>query len=155
MFGQSAHRRAPGFTLPDTRMEFHDLADYRGKVVLLEIMQSGCPSCQTLSKTLNTLKHNYGDKVAILHVVNPPDNRNTVTAFAQQFGVTSPILFDCGQMAASYLKPDPANPQIHLPHLFVIDQRGYIREHYDESRRDMFEGDGLAAVVERLLTEKR
>ena len=28
-------RRAPGFALPDSKMEVHDLYDYRGKPVIL------------------------------------------------------------------------------------------------------------------------
>ena len=33
--GDQAGRRAPGFALPDSTMKFHDLADYRGKIVLI------------------------------------------------------------------------------------------------------------------------
>ena len=42
-------RRAPGFCLPDSKMELHDLADYRGKPVILEFMQTTCPHCQRLA----------------------------------------------------------------------------------------------------------
>ncbi len=39
-----ASRRAPGFSLPDSKTQEHDLADYRGKVVILEFMQTGLPT---------------------------------------------------------------------------------------------------------------
>jgi len=41
--GELSNRRAPGFALPDVNVNYHDLADYRGKVVLLDILQTSCP----------------------------------------------------------------------------------------------------------------
>ncbi len=38
-------RRAPGFALPNSQMKVVDLADYRGKIVVLEFMQTTCPHC--------------------------------------------------------------------------------------------------------------
>jgi peroxiredoxin len=149
--GQPAGRRAPGFALPDRNMQFHDLADYRGKVVLLDIMVTSCPNCQTLARTLEKLKASYGDKIAVLSVVNPPDNPNTVAAFIENLKITSPILFDCGQMAGSYLRPDPKNPRIHVPHLFVIDQAGLIRYDFGHTEKEIFEGKGLPEIIDRLL----
>ena len=43
----------------------------------------------------------------------------------------SPILFDCGQVTASYLKITPQNPKVSFPHLFVIDKEGIIRHDLD------------------------
>ena len=70
--GELAGRRAPGFTLPDTSYRYHDLADYRGKLVLLDLMKTTCPTCQKLAQTLEKAKAKYGDKIAVLSVVTPP-----------------------------------------------------------------------------------
>ena len=43
--GELSGRRAPGFALPDLNLNYHDLADLQGRVVLLEIMQTTCPHC--------------------------------------------------------------------------------------------------------------
>ncbi len=149
-----AGRRAPGFALPDINLKYHDLAEYRGKVVLLDIMQTRCPNCQILTQTLEKIQRRYGDRVAVLSVVNPPDNQTLVAEHIRKYEVTTPILFDCGQMAASYLLPDPRHPEIHLPHLFLIDRRGNIRKHFGPTREDIFRGEGLAEEVERLLEEE-
>ena len=45
LFAADASRRAPGFSLPDSKAQQHDLADYRGKVVILEFIQTACPHC--------------------------------------------------------------------------------------------------------------
>jgi len=149
--GELSGRRAPGFALPDENMQYHDLADYRGQVVLLEIMVSRCPNCQRLAQTLEKMKVKYGDRIAVLAVVNPPDNKATVTKFKADFKVTSLILFDCGQMVGSYLMPNPQRPRIHVPHLFLIDAKGMIRNDFDHTNTAIFEGQGLSKEIDRLL----
>lgn len=137
----------------DQRGQFHDLGEHRGKVVLLDIMQTRCPNCQKLSQTLEAIHSRYGDKVAILSVVNPPDNRQSVAAYIAKFKLSTPILFDCGQMAASYIRPDPTRPRVHLPHLFLIDAKGMIRKHYIHTDTAAFIGQGLGPEIDRLLAE--
>ena len=34
--GELSNRRAPGFSLPDSNINYHDLGDYRGKIVLVD-----------------------------------------------------------------------------------------------------------------------
>ena len=57
-------RRAPGFSLPDIKLQQHDLADYRGQVVFVDFIQTSCPACQELSNALEVVKAKFGDKVA-------------------------------------------------------------------------------------------
>ncbi len=149
---QLSNRRAPGFSLPDLNLKQHDLADYRGKVVLLDFMRTDCPHCRTLSRLLEQVKAKYGYRVAILSVVTPPDNQQTVIRYIQANFITTPVLFDCSQMAASYLKIGPQNPSVDLPYLFVIDGEGTIRHDYAfEPNREIFEGKGLFKVLDGML----
>lgn len=154
--GELSNRRAPGFSLPDMNWRQHDLADYRGRIVLIDIMRTQCPHCEALSRTLEKVKQRYGDKVAILSIVNPPDTHDTVRAYVRRNNVTVPILFDCGQMAASYLKATPQRPSFDVPHLFLIDANGWIRNDwsYSAENRAIFEGRALFAELDRLLAEK-
>ena len=147
-------RRAPGFALPDVNMQYHDLADYQGKVVLLEIMQSQCPNCQTLVGILAKAKEKYGDRVAVLGVVTPPDNTQTIRKFIEDYQVKTPVLFDCGQMVGSYLLPNPQNPRIHVPHLFLIDSKGIIRNDFDSASATVQDGSGLEAAIDRVLADR-
>src|SRR5271165_813600 len=108
--GELSDRRAPGFSLPDAAYEhYYDLQDYAGKVVVIDIMSTRCPHCLLASTTLEQVKARYGDKVAILEVVVPPDNQATVSKFIQTNNVTVPVLCDMGQMTASYFKATPSN----------------------------------------------
>jgi peroxiredoxin len=147
-----APRRAPGFALPDYKAKIHDLADYRGKVVVIEFMQSTCPHCATFTAKLNQLQQKYGDKLAILAIGNPPaDSPATLADYAAGHKITYPVLFDCGQMAYSYVRTN----HIDLPMVFVIDGSGMIRSQYvyGPLARDIFEGDGLSKEIDRILSK--
>ena len=83
--GELSNRRAPGFALPDPEYtRFYDLQDYRGKILLIDIMSTTCPHCLLLSSTLEKVKEKYGDRVAILSVVLPPDNQTTVSKYSSR-----------------------------------------------------------------------
>lgn len=151
--GELSGRRAPGFSLPDMHGQQHDLADYRGKIVLLDIIQTTCPHCQQLAEVLEETAAKYRGKVVVLTFAIPRDTPATVAHFAAEHKVTTPILFDCGQASAAYLKATPQNPRIDVPHLFLIDAQGMIRNDfvYGFDTRNIFEGDGLDIEIDRLL----
>ena len=148
--GELSNRRAPGFSLPDSKAVLHDLADYRGKVVLVDFMQVGCPHCAKFSAILEQVKAKYGARVAILSVVNPPSDMKGVQQYIAAQRVTTPILMDCGQAAYSDLLPKTGS--VNIPHLFLIDGEGMIRNDmgYSEASKPIFEGDALFAEVEKL-----
>ncbi|MBK5291535.1 MAG: TlpA family protein disulfide reductase [Acidobacteriia bacterium] len=129
--GTLSGRRAPGFALPDLNLNYHDIFDYRGKVVILEIIQTSCPVCNSMQKILETIRLKHGGKVAVLSLVNPPDTQTTVNQFVVKNQIKSPILFDCGQVSAVYMRATPKNPNITLPHIFLIDGKGTIRSDYE------------------------
>ena len=129
--GAFSNRRAPGFSLPDTTMKQHDPVDYRGKVLIIEFMQTHCLTCKVMTGVLEQVRAKYGAKVQVLSVAIMPDTMDNVKQYIKENNVASPILFDCGQMAASYLKITPSNPTLSFPHIFVIDPEGTIRNDYD------------------------
>lgn len=149
-------RRAPSFALPDISLKYHDLLDYRGKVVLLDVMLTGCPHCQKLATTLERMKARFGAKIQVLSIVTPPDTQATVAGFVAKYRISSPILFDCGQASASYMKATPENPKVDLPHVFLIDAKGMIVNDWGWSEADkaIFESDGLAPFIEAAIAGK-
>jgi peroxiredoxin len=151
--GSLAGKRAASFTLPDATGKFYDLLDYRGKIVLVDIMRTDCPHCLTLSKTLERVKAKYGDKIAILSIVNPPDSPQSVAQFIAKNKVSTPIVFDCGQAAAALLRITPQNATVSLPHLILIDPQGVVKDDwvYGGGQNNIFEGDGLFPVIDSML----
>ncbi len=140
--GDYSNRRAPGFSLADSHYQQHDPQDYRGKVLIIDIMATPCAICGTLVDTLVKVKAKYGDKVGIISIVTQPDNHDTADRFASAHKMTWPIVFDSGQVIVSYLKVTPSNPQVHFPHVFIIDHDGYIRNDFEpaDARFETFEG---------------
>jgi hypothetical protein len=114
-------------------------------------MQVTCPHCATFSAILEKVKARYGDKVAILSIVNPPSDMQGVAKYIADHKLTSPILFDCGQAAYSYLLPKSGS--VNIPHVFLIDASGAIRNDfgYGPTTKEVFEGNGLFAEVDKLL----
>jgi peroxiredoxin len=152
IYAADTFRRAPGFALPDSKMEVVDLYDYHGKIVLLEFMQTTCPHCAAFASVLHDVEQKYGNKIQILAVVKAPeDNSNTVAQYVAGHKVNYPILFDAGQMAYSYVR----SPKLEYPHLYIIDGNGYIRRDYlyGVTTRDIFEGKGLFHELDLMLGE--
>lgn len=145
----AADRRAPGFTLMDSKGTWHDLADYRGKPVLLALIQTTCPHCATFAENLQKAQEKYGDKIAVLAVVVPPDTLEKARDFTTGHKLTYSIVFDMGQMCMSYVR----GPDLKFPRLYVIDRNGMIAvdDEYSPLTADVFEGNGLGAVVDRVL----
>lgn len=149
-----SNRRAPGFSLTDQRQVEHDLQDYRGKILLVEWMQTTCPHCALFAKVLEEVKNKYKGRVEVLSIVLPPDSIEMVRKYMTTNKTTVPVLFDSGQMSASYLKITPQNPTVVFPQLFIIDKAGIIKENFkyaNDTANFFHDSKELSAELDRLL----
>jgi thiol-disulfide isomerase/thioredoxin len=149
--GENSNRRAPGWALPDSKMNIHDLADYRGKVVILEFMQTTCPHCAAFAPILNEVLQKYGDRVVVVAIANSQrDNQGTVAQYISGHQVKYPILFDAGQMAYSYFR----SQSFDNPHVFLIDGAGTIKNDfgYSPMTAEIFEGKAIFPEIDKLLS---
>jgi peroxiredoxin len=153
--GELSNRRAPSFTLFDSSQKSHDILDYRGKVLIIDFMQVSCPHCAKFSVVLEQIKAKYGQQVAVLSIVNPPSDMNGVQKYVTENKLSGPVLFDCGNVAFSYLLPKSGS--VSVPHVFLVDRDGVIRYNigYSDSQKDIFEGRGLFAEVDKLVSAKK
>ena len=155
--GDMVGHRAPGFSLADGTYHYHDPQDYRGRILIVEFMQTTCPHCTVFSKILEEVAAKYAGKVSVLSIVNPPDTAEKVKQFVAANKITTPILFDTGQVALSYVHWMPGKPTgFDLPRVFIIDTTGVIRRDLEYSllTREIFEGRGLFAELDRMLQSK-
>jgi hypothetical protein len=68
--------------------------------------------------------------------------------------ISFPILFDCGQIALSYVHWQPGKAaSIELPRVFLIDSGGTVRRdlEYSALTKEVFEGRGLFAEIDKVL----
>jgi thiol-disulfide isomerase/thioredoxin len=155
--GELSNRRAPGFSLMDLQSVQHDPQDDRGKIVIVDFMQTTCPHCQKFTGVLEQIKGKYKDKIVIYSIVTNPDNGQTMQKYMSDYKLSGPLLYDSGQVMASYMKLSPRNPSMSFPHFFVIDKYGMIVNDYGYSQgtAPVFETVvPLSAEIDKLLAGK-
>lgn len=121
---------APTFTLTDTNGKSHNLGDYKGKYVVLEWLNYGCPYVQNQygSGNMPSLQKEWTKKgVVWLSVVSSapgkqgyyePAEMNDMTK--KMGGAGTAVLLDpTGQVGKSYGART-------TPHMFVIDPKGTL-----------------------------
>ena len=100
------------------------LADYKGKVVLLNVWATWCEPCRVEMPSIEKLHHDFGPQgLAVVAVsVDDAGTEERVREFAKELGLTFEILHDPSRTTA-------ANYQITgYPETFVIARDGTIRK---------------------------
>lgn len=97
------------------------LADYRGKVLLLNIWATWCQPCRVEMPAMERLWSRFnGTDFRILAVSVDTDDSSAVSAFARQLGLSFDILHDrSGKIQEAYQTTG-------VPESFVIDRHGVI-----------------------------
>jgi peroxiredoxin len=118
-------KSAPAFTLKDETGKEHSLAQYQGKIVVLEWTNPGCPFVQRhyKAKTMqNTLKEFDPKKVVWLAVDSTYNNTPDKSAsWKKEQGVTYAVLQDPdGKVGKAYGART-------TPHMYIIDEKGVLR----------------------------
>ena len=120
---------APGFTLTDLAGKPVNLADYKGKTVVLEWHNFNCPFVQKHYKSGNmqALQKKYGGDVVWL-AVNSTNNGHQDWMEPAKIGKT---LSDFGAAPAKYLVDEPGKVGLSYgakttPHMYIIDETGRL-----------------------------
>lgn len=97
------------------------LHEQHGKVVILNFWASWCVPCQTEMPHFQKFYDEHADDVEILAVnVTKKDDRNTAMQFAQEYGLTFPILFDdTGEVSEMY-------GAFTIPTTYILNRDGEI-----------------------------
>ena len=116
-----------GFAAPDFSLETRDgetvsLSELRGQVVLVNFWATWCPPCRAEMPAIQQVYDQYSDQGFTVLAVDVSEGDAQVTAFADERGLTFPILMDRdGAVSIRY--------QVRaMPSTFFIDQAGVIQE---------------------------
>ncbi len=94
--------------------------NWGGKVVLVNFWATWCPPCRMEIPELIELKKQFGDRLQIVGISEDDDPPAKVLKFAQQQGMTYPVVMYTPKLVASY-GGVPA-----LPTSFLIDTQGRV-----------------------------
>jgi len=133
-------KKAPEFTLEGLKegTSLH-LADYRGKVVILDFWASWCAPCRLEMPILQTVYDKYKEKGVVLIGANVGEDRATARAFLGKNNYRFLVGLDArGEVDRAYGAPG-------LPHLVIIDRQGVIQADHIGFMR------GLEKELERTL----
>lgn len=114
---------APHFALPDLEGNMVNLADYKGKVVLLNIWATWCPPCVEEMPSMEKLYQELNDEgFEIVAVSVDASGAKTVLPFMRKHQLTFPALTDTeGTTKLLYHTTG-------VPESFLIDKDGVIAE---------------------------
>ena len=138
--------------LPAPELKAHDLkgaskslADYRGKVVLLNFWATWCPPCQREMPSLERLRTRMAGRPLEIVAISSAETPEEVGAFLSRMKLGFPVLLDTDSSNTRRWKV------FALPTTFVLDAEGRVR-HVLTGPTEWDEGEALA-VVEALLAK--
>ncbi len=112
---------APDFTVSDGVTSVH-LANYRGKVVLLNFWATWCPPC--IEEMPSLLQLHREDPNLVMLAVSIDEDPNAYASFIRTRHVDLITVRDPGQTAANLFHTDM------WPETYVIDRKGIIRRKF-------------------------
>lgn len=154
-FGAEVPRQSPEFVIHHPGGKQSLLSNYRGKVVVLEFIQTTCPHCQSSSQTLSKLNAELGSKgFQPLAVAINPMALMLVDEFIRNFKVNFPVGASEPGPALKFLDVDPAVRWV-VPQIVIIDKKGVIRMQSPATTGDerLSNEQFLRTEIEKLLKE--
>ena len=115
---------APDFSLADPGGKYYSLASLRGKPVVINLWATWCPPCRQEMPTIEQYYRQFAPQGLVVLAVNATaqDYPLNIVPFAQQYGLTFPILLDeTGDVAARYELRS-------LPSTYFINRDGSVAE---------------------------
>ena len=111
----------PALELNDLGGGGHSLADYRGKVVLLNFWATWCGPCRDEMPSMELLKKKLSGRPFVVLAVNVDEPESRVRNFLAQLPLDFPVLMDPGKRVTSAWKVRI------LPASFLIARDGRVR----------------------------
>ncbi|WP_322746793.1 TlpA disulfide reductase family protein [Cellulomonas sp. S1-8] len=126
----------------------HDLAQWRGDVVLLNTWYAACPPCRAEAPDLAAVATEYADQGLRVLGINSRDAAGAAQAFQRRLEVPYPSLDDRGGSAIASLQG--VVPVNAVPTTILLDRDGTVAARV----LGLVDGATLRALVEELLAEE-
>lgn len=146
-------RPAPELVISRPGGEQIRLSQYRGKIVMLELLLTTCPHCQRCARTMQQVLGDYKAKgVEALGAAINDEARFDLLRFEMAAGTKFPMGIAPREKVYAFLQADLSAGPIYVPQLVLIDRQGVIRGQYDGTDR-FFENEeaNLRAMLDTLV----
>lgn len=149
-------RNAPDFTLPTPEGKHIVLSSLRGKLVVIEFLQTTCTHCQRAGQILQKLYLENADRMEIVGISHDAMGMAAIRKYKEEHNLSYPVVLGDLSVAVNYLGISPQRPNFHVPVFFFIGPDGQIVEERNPDRyqdKDWFLNAevNLEATVLRLL----
>ena len=114
---------APGFSLTSVDGEEFSLSDFRGKVVVLDLMGTTCIPCIEQIEHLHSINGLFRDSIQIISISVSEDSEEQLRQFGLDHDIDWLLARDTGTVGIDYSVR-------FIPTLVIIDQEGYIRNRH-------------------------
>lgn len=126
---------APEFALPDLEGETVRLSDFRDRPVVLNFWATWCGPCRLEMPELDQAQSDYNDAGLAILLINQQESPERVRAFAEELGLSTPILLDSETQAGR------AYGAFYLPSTVFIGPDGVVSAiHRGIISRDQLDG---------------
>ncbi len=134
---------APDFVLKDIDGNEAKLADFKGKVVLIDFWATWCGPCKRAMPHIQRIYEKYKDKDVVVLGINTRESpEGKVEPFLKEHKITYRTLVDNdGKVVKQYGVQE-------IPALFLIDKEGLIQREHTGFRENLF--DVLSGEIEML-----
>ncbi|MER5913506.1 TlpA disulfide reductase family protein [Streptomyces sp. NPDC001982] len=127
-----------------------DVADYKGKVVVVNVWGSWCGPCRAEGQYFAKVSKEYADQGVQFVGINTRDTSTTpAVAFEKEQGITYPSLYDPTGKLMLRFKKGTLNPQL-IPSTLVIDRDGKIAARALQALSE----ESLVKMIKPVLAEK-
>jgi len=131
----------PALALPDLQGRVHRLADYRGRVVLVNFWATWCAPCREEMPSIQRLRRSLEGQPFEVLAVNLGEPASRVRGFLEQAPLGLPVLLDGDTEAARAWKARV------LPATYLVDADGRVR-YWRFGAADWAEDPARARVLE-------
>jgi len=112
---------APNWQLRDINGKPINLADFKGKVVILDFWATWCPPCRQEIPGFVTLQRKYQDKgLVIIGVSLDQQGPGVVKPFVRELGMNYPVVMGDEKIVSDYGGIEA------IPTTFIIDRQGEV-----------------------------
>lgn len=136
---------AKNFTLYDTDSIRYELADYKGKIVMVHFWADWCPNCRGEFPKIQQAYEKLGSDDFEILAVNSGQSRAHVLAIRENYHSTYPLLIDSDTKTATLYAV------AGLPSTFFVDKAGQIRK----TNVGWLETDDILQTYELLKKEEK